>query len=103
MKHASHHSDIADASGSDARKRRGMVIVVVLVVVAALTLTAYRYSDSMLTEYKASESSHRAVQTKHLADSGIHYAAAMLRDIPGNLGGNTWNNADLFRGITIET
>src|ERR1019366_2860258 len=88
-----------------AKPRRGIVLVAVLVVVVLLSLAGYQYSDLMLSEYRASESAHRAVQAQKFADSGIHYGAALLSN-PDNfnnlLGGNPWNNPAMFQGIRLQ-
>lgn len=68
----------APAPANAASKRRGVVLVAVLIVVATLSLGAYHYSDMMTAEHKASEYSHRNVQARAFAESGIHYAAFKL-------------------------
>lgn len=85
-------------------KRRGVVIIAVLIVVAALSLAGYHYSDMMTSEYKASENSHRAVQARRAAESGIHYAAALLsnpENYAGVLNGNPWNNPQVFKDVSV--
>lgn len=85
-------------------KRRGIVIVAVLIVVASLALMGYHYSDMMTSEYKASHNSHRAVQAQRAAESGVHYAAALLsnpQNYAGLLNGNPWNNPTAFRDIAV--
>lgn len=84
-------------------KRRGVVLIAVLIVVVLLSLAAYQFGDLMLREYKVSDSAHRVAQARSSADSGIHYAAAMLCDtnLANLLNGNPWNNSAMFRGINI--
>ena len=88
-----------------ADKRRGVVLIAVLVVVASLSLAGYHYSDSMVSEYKASENAHRNVQARTFAASGVHYTAALLSN-PENfaavLNGNPWNNPNMFQNIEID-
>jgi type II secretory pathway component PulK len=95
----------ATAQNAKFTRRRGVVLVAVLVVVVLLALAGYHYADLMLAEYKACESSHRAMQAQKFADSGIHYAAALLSS-PENystlLNGNPWNNQAAFQGIQIQ-
>lgn len=88
---------------SKASKRRGVVLVAVLVVVVLLSLAGYQYSDLMMAEYKVSENAHRSAQSLALANSGIHYAAALLSfdDNYGTLAGNPFNNPDVFRGKLV--
>ena len=86
--------------------RRGVILLAVLVVLVLLTLAAYQYSDLMTSEYRAANNAHRTVQAKLLADSGIHYAAALLSN-PDNvnnlLNGNIWNNSQYFLDVALAT
>jgi type II secretory pathway component PulK len=85
-------------------KRQGVVLLAVLVVVAVLTLAAYQYSDMMLSEYKASDAYTRSTQARAAAESGIHYAAAILSSsdaMQNVLNGNPWNNST-FQGILVR-
>ena len=95
----------AEQPKSTAKKRRGVVLVAVLVVVVLLSLAGYQYSEMTLAEYKAAENTHRAVQARAFADSGIHYAAALVSNpdnFAGILGGNQWNNPAAFQGVAIQ-
>ena len=96
----------SEPEGRKARnKRRGVVLVAVLIVVASLSLAGYHYSDLMMAESKASEYAHRSVQARAFAESGIHYAAAMLANpdnYNGILGGNPWNNPAAFQGQSVQ-
>jgi len=68
-----------------------------------LSLAAYRYADSMGTEYRASLRNIDAVQAKAHAVSGVHYAAGMLADpssLYGELGGNPYDTST-FAGVHI--
>ena len=64
--------------------RKGLVLVAVLVVLVLLTLAAYQFAELMSAEYRAAESHTRSLQARTCAESGIHYAAALLAD-PQNL------------------
>jgi type II secretory pathway component PulK len=75
--------------------RKGTVLLVVLVVVVMLALAAYQYSGYMTSEYQASVTAVRAAQARALADSGVHYAAALLSN-PSSLNGSPYNNPGLF-------
>ncbi|HMO34978.1 MAG TPA: type II secretion system protein GspK, partial [Gemmatales bacterium] len=87
--------------------RRGAVLITVLVVIVVLLLIAYQYLNLMNAESNASIVSGRLAQSRHLADSGVHYAAFALA-FPQTLGlsdspdsyrvwsGNVYNNPDLF-------
>jgi hypothetical protein len=86
------------------RTRKAVVLLAVLVVVVLLSLAAYKYSDYVLSESRASEASIRATQAKLNADSGVHYVAAMLAaDAQGGntLNSNPWNNPDAFQSVSI--
>ncbi len=87
-------------------KRRGVVLIAVLLIVVILALAGYQYSDLMFSEYKASENSHRNVQARLFAESGIHYAAALLAsndNYINMLGSNPWNNPQMFKDRKLES
>ena len=62
----------------DQKPRSGFVLITVLVVIAFLALAAYRYNDLMRSEYIASHGAQRSAETRALAESGLHYAMAVL-------------------------
>ncbi len=82
-------------------RRSGLVLIAVLGVVAVLSLTAYRFSDLMLAEYQASESYARATQAREAANSGVAYAAAVMRSFDPTQSGSPYDNPSLFQGITL--
>src|SRR3954453_9650263 len=85
-----------------ATQRRGLVLLAVLVVVVVLSLAAYRYSDVMQAEARASASASRVVQSRSFADSGLAYTMALLAGHPNvTLGGNPLNNPEMFNGIEV--
>src|SRR5205085_1490314 len=47
------------------------------------------------------DNAHRTAQASLLAQSGIHYAAALLSDPDNSLGGNIWNNPSAFFDIEV--
>src|SRR5262249_1419455 len=72
-------------------ERGGCVLLAVLVIVVLLSLAAFQYSELMFAEYRAADSSWKAVEARAAAESGIHYAAAMLSNpdaFSGKLGSN---------------
>jgi type II secretory pathway component PulK len=84
--------------------RRGVVLLAVLVVVVLLSLAAYKYNDHMVAEYRAADSAVRAAQARASAESGVHYAAALLAlGMDTTLNGNPWNNPTAFQGISIPS
>lgn len=83
--------------------RPGVVLLMVLVVVVLLSLAAYQYYDLMVAEYKAADNYHKAAQVRAFAESGVHYAAAMLSapDAAALLNGNFYDNPEAFRNIEV--
>jgi len=85
--------------------RRGYVLIAVLIVIVVLSLAAYRYADMATAEYRATDRILLSTQSKSLADSGIHYAGALVSDpaaMTGTLAGNPFDNSGLFRGKAVE-
>src|SRR5947207_701888 len=85
--------------------RRGIVLIAVLVVVVLLTLAAYQYSEFMMAEYKAADSYTRSAQARALADSGVHYTAALLSNsdsFTNTLNSNPFDNAQVFQGVLVS-
>jgi type II secretory pathway component PulK len=91
-------------SPTRASRRGGAVLLAVLIVIVVLALAAYRYSDLMVAEARASDSAVRAAQAKALAVSGVHYAAAALADANtvNSWNGNVFDNAAAFRNIAVN-
>jgi type II secretory pathway component PulK len=86
------------------KPRDGYVIFAVLIVVVVLSLVAYRFTDSMTSEYRASVRTNDDAQLKMAAISGLHYAAAMLSDrntFATQLNGNPFDNADVFEEFQL--
>ncbi len=85
-------------------ERGGYVLFAVLIVVVVLSLVAYRYAESMSSELQVAARTSEAGETKAFAASGVHYAIGMLSDpnaLSGTLGGNPYDNKDLFGGIAV--
>ncbi|MFO0813197.1 MAG: type II secretion system protein GspK [Gemmatales bacterium] len=87
--------------------RRGAVLITVMIVIVVLLLIGYQYLNLMLAENNASIVSGRLAQSRHLADSGVHYAAfalafpqtLSLSDSPDSFRpwlGSIYDNADSF-------
>src|SRR5947209_12584403 len=89
---------------SKSEARRGFVLLAVLVVLVVLTLSAYQFSEMMMAEYRAADSARRMAQARASADSGVHYAAALLGspDAATALNGNPFNNPTAFQGILVQ-
>lgn len=92
---------------SSTQKRRGVVLLAVLVVLVLLSLAAYQYTDLMIAESASSENYHRVARVRALAESGVHYTAALLSN-PENflsenmLDSNPYDNERMFKGIPIK-
>ena len=85
-------------------RRSGAVLLAVLVTIVILSLMAYQYSDRMTSEYQAAYNSHKYAQARSFADSGFQYTAALLAspdNITNLLGGNPYNNPDMFANILV--
>src|SRR5271166_124628 len=91
------------SSSYSVSSRRGVVLLAVLIVIVVLSLAAYRYNEYTMGEYRAAYSSIRAAQARAFAESGVWYAAGVLVDPTNNLGGNPWNNQQMFQGIAVPS
>ena len=84
-------------------QRRGSMLVVVLVVIALLTLGAYTFSETMISESQATGVYGREVQARASADSGIELAVAVLGTPPVDaVYENVHHDPQHFGGITIR-
>jgi hypothetical protein len=91
--------------GRNRECRNGVVLIAVLVVVVLLSLASYQFVELMTSEYRAAESTVRAAQSRSLAISGVHYAAAALADkttIANRLNSNLFDNESAFRGVLVR-
>jgi DNA uptake protein ComE-like DNA-binding protein len=80
-------------------------LIAVLAAVVVLSLAAYQYGELMVAEYRAADSAIRAAQSRALAVSGVHFAAAALADqntVVSTFGGNLYDNASAFRGVEVH-
>jgi type II secretory pathway component PulK len=87
------------------RGREGFVLIAVLLVVSLLSLAAYQYAELMMAEARSFDRTVRMTQARALADSGVHYAAAMLADpatLANDLGGNPFDNPGKFQAIEVQ-
>ena len=76
-----------------------------LIVVVVLSLAAYRYSDMMMSEFRATDRIYKNVEAKALADSGIQYTIALLSDkkaLTGTLANNPYDNESAFKDHKIS-
>jgi type II secretory pathway component PulK len=87
-------------------ERRAVVLFAVLVVVSILALAAYHYSEMTMAEYKLADSHRRSIQAHAAANSGIHYAAAMLSDsnaFQSTLNGYPYDSSSAFQAQIVGT
>lgn len=88
------------------KDRRGSILLIVLIIVVLMTLAAYQFSELVTAEYRAAESVNKAAQARALADSGIHFAAAVLSNAESFstlLQGNPYDNAGVFGNVQVMT
>jgi type II secretory pathway component PulK len=89
---------------SASRRRKAIVLVAVLVVITILSLAAYQFAELMTAEEKAADTFKRAAQARASADSGVHYAAALLANpdaFTNTLSSNPFNNPGAFQGTVV--
>ena len=104
--HDLHPASTRALSGRGRRdERSGYVLIAVLIVIVVLSLVAYRFTDAMSADYRASVRTADMAQARVAAVSGIHYAAALLADPESraSLLGSTLNNPGLFDQIPVRT
>ncbi len=88
------------------RHREGYVLIAVLIVIVVLSLVAYRFTDSMTSEYRAGARTAEMAQARAAAVSGIHYTAALLADresFYSILNGDPSNNASAFSDVLVRS
>ncbi len=93
-----------DRQGVASAARKGYVLFAVLLVTVVLSLTAYRFTDSMVMENTVAVRSTEQVQARLSAMSGIAHAAGILADpniLSGQLAFDVSDNAELFSGRTV--
>lgn len=84
--------------------RKGYVLFAVLLVTVVLSLTAYRFTDSMVTENTVAVRSTEQIQANLSAMSGIAHAAGILADpdiMAGQLAFDVSDNPALFAGQVV--
>ena len=105
-------------------RRRGVVLLAVLLIVVVLSLAAYQYGEWVTSEFQAANAYTRTAQAHALAESGVHYVAAMLASsLTANasassasggssasgaatstsdpLNGNPWDNPQMFQNVAV--
>ncbi|HVS35999.1 MAG TPA: hypothetical protein VMS17_10505, partial [Gemmataceae bacterium] len=109
-------------------RRRGVVLLAVLLIVVVLALAAYQYGEWMTSEFQAANAYTRTAQAHALAESGVHYVAAMIAasyaanaansntTTSGGAGasasstsssdpldGNPFDNAQMFQNVVVSS
>ncbi len=83
--------------------RRAAVLLVVLFVIVIVSLSAYTFTELMLTHYDAAQTSVRMAQTRALVDSGVEaikyllYLSEEERDQAGGI----YDNQVSLRGVVV--
>ncbi|MFN9853072.1 MAG: ComEA family DNA-binding protein [Planctomycetota bacterium] len=67
---------------SSKNNRRGMTLLVIVVLVMLISLSAYRYTFVMESEYRLTRLQEELVQSRLSALSGVEYAAHLLEQPP---------------------
>jgi type II secretory pathway pseudopilin PulG len=96
---------LASIPNSPRIHRPAYVLIAVLIVIVVLSLAAYRFSDSMVSEYRAGVRTSELAQARAAAVSGVHYAAAVLADRETLITqvGDPLNNPDWFQDILVRS
>lgn len=82
--------------------RQGSVLILVLVVIAMLTLGAYSFSETMISESEATAMYGRQAETRAFADSGIELAAAVIAVPETEEDASLYHNPNRFRGVLLR-
>jgi hypothetical protein len=88
------------------RRRRsppGVILLIVLFVVVILALSAYTFTELMLTHYDGAKHNARTIQARFLVDSAVERIKVMLlQDELTQLdSGGVFNNPMLFQGVNV--
>ncbi|MBM3999589.1 MAG: general secretion pathway protein GspK [Planctomycetes bacterium] len=86
-----------------AAERRGVVLLIVLFVVIVLSLSAYTFTELMLTQYDGALSSRRAAQARCLVDSGMETVRYLLLQDDEGLAqaGGVYDNQPTLRAVAV--
>jgi len=83
-----------------------MVLIAVLLVVSVLSLAAYHYRELTMAEKGSMDSYRRSIQAHAAANSGIHYAAAIISDsnaFTNTLNSNPYDNSSVFQAQLVQS
>jgi type II secretory pathway component PulK len=85
------------------RRPRGVVLVIVLFVVVILALSAFTFTELMLTHYEGAQNSVKAVQARQLIDSGSETVKMLLLQDEASReeSGGLYNNQYSLRGVVV--
>ena len=96
------HLNALAKAKSLAGDRHGTVLIVVLILVVLLSLAAYKYTESMITEFESASMYGRRLQTQAFADSGLEVAADLIGNRTFEPEENLINDEAIFNGISLQ-
>ena len=74
----------------------GSALILVLVVIVMLTLGAYTFSELMITEFQATDTYARQVQSRLWAESGVDYVTLLLTPDGGGFDSYLFDDPAIF-------
>lgn len=83
--------------------RAGTALIVVLIVIVMLSLGAYTFSETMITEAKASNLYGQDAQARMLAESAIELSAAILGSADNVTLATLYHSPENFGGIELAS
>jgi hypothetical protein len=83
--------------------RRGVVLLIVLFVVVVLALSAYTFTELMLTHYEGTRHNARTIQARFLVDSALERIKVLLMydEMTRLDSGGLFNNPMMFQGVNV--
>lgn len=94
---------VSRQSLSDPQCRQGTVLLLVLIVVMMLSYSLYSFSERMLVQYEATQSSLTQLQLRQLAESGIVAASDALQNHRDEQRSMIKDDAGLFRHVEVAS
>ncbi|GIW92307.1 MAG: general secretion pathway protein GspK [Pirellulaceae bacterium] len=85
------------------RREAGAVLLIVLFVIVVVSLSAYTFTELMLTHYEGARTSVRQAQTRALVDSGIEMVKYLLflTEDERQAAGGIYDNQAALRGVVV--
>ena len=87
------------------KPRPAVVLIIVLIVIVVISLSAYTFSDLMISEHQSVMLSGRQLQARQLVHSGqaVVESYLLMSEATRIEAGGHFNNEDLFRAIMVTT